>query len=250
MIIQIQYISFREGMLKALKRNQIIIFAIALMLITAGYLNYSMNVEQTAETSATAEQDQYAGIGDARLVSNNNVVEGNSNNTIVNNNETGKHNTVTNGSGTNNTVTGENNANNVTNLQSNKIENETKETSSTSSEELSTYFAESKLERDKMYSEMLESYQSILANSGVSSDQKSTSQTEISNINKQKNAIMIAENLIKNKGFKDVVIFMNNGSVSCVVRDDKLEEAEIAQIQSIIQRELGVNVENIHISSK
>ena len=249
MIIQIQYISFREGMLKALKRNQIIIFAIALMLITAGYLNYSMNVEQTAETSATAEQ--YAGIGDARLVSNNNVIEGNSDNSTVSNNEISGGNTVTGGNSiTNSTVNKVTSENNTSNTQSNKSENETKETSSTSNEDFSAYFTESRLERDKMYSEMLESYQSILANSGVSSDQKNTSQTEISNINKQKNAIMIAENLIKNKGFKDVVIFMNNGSVSCVVRDDKLEEAEIAQIQSIIQRELGVNVENIHISSK
>lgn len=62
-------------MLNALKKNQIIIFAIALMLITAGYLNYSMNVEQTAEASAEAEKNEYAGIGDAKLVSNNNVME-------------------------------------------------------------------------------------------------------------------------------------------------------------------------------
>lgn len=101
-----------------------------------------------------------------------------------------------------------------------------------------------------MYSEMLESYQAMIANSGVSAEQKNTAQTEISNINKQKNSIMIAENLIKNKGFKDVIIFVNNESVSCVVRAEKVEEAEVAQIQSIIERELSVKVENIHISNK
>ena len=77
-----------------------------------------------------------------------------------------------------------------------------------------------------MYSEMLESYQTILASSNISAEQKSSSQAEISNINSQKNAIMIAENLIKNKGFEDVVIFANNGSISVVVRAEKLEEAE------------------------
>ena len=73
MIIQIKYISLSKGMTKALKKNQIVIFAIALMLITAGYLNYSMNTEQTAEVSATGEQMEYAGIGDAKLVSSENV---------------------------------------------------------------------------------------------------------------------------------------------------------------------------------
>ena len=61
---------------------------------------------------------------------------------------------------------------------------------------------------------------------------------------------MIAENLIKNKGFKDVIIFSNNGSISVVVKKENLEEADIAQIQSIIQRELNAKVENIHISNK
>ena len=61
---------------------------------------------------------------------------------------------------------------------------------------------------------------------------------------------MIAENLIKNKGFKDVVIFVNNDSISVVVRAEKLQESDIAQIQSIVKRELNAKVENIHISNK
>ena len=61
-------------MVKVLKRNQIIIYAIAIMLVTIGYMSYSMNVEQVAETSAMEEVNQVAGIGDARLVSNNNVI--------------------------------------------------------------------------------------------------------------------------------------------------------------------------------
>jgi len=198
-------------MLNVLKKNQIVIFAIALMLVTVGYLNYSMNVEQTAEASAESEQNQYAGIGDARLVSNNNVVE---------------------------------------EISETEEKNSVSEVASKQVPDTDAYFTESKLERDQMYSEMLESYQSIIANSNVSAEQKATAQAEISNINKQKNAIMIAENLIKNKGFEDIVIFINNESVSCVIKSDKLEEAEIAQIQSVVQRELNVNLENIHISNK
>ena len=35
-----------------------------------------------------------------------------------------------------------------------------------------------------------------------------------------------------------------------VVKAEKLQESDIAQIQSIVQRELGAKVENIHISNK
>ena len=115
---------------------------------------------------------------------------------------------------------------------------------------MDNYFNQSRLDREKMYSEMLESYQEILANPNVSQEQKSSAQDGITKVNSQRNSIMIAENLIKNKGFQDIIIFVNNESVSAVVRSDNLETADIAQIQSIIQRELNINVENIHISNK
>ena len=61
---------------------------------------------------------------------------------------------------------------------------------------------------------------------------------------------MIAENLIKVKGFEDLIIFINGQNVSVIVKSDKLEEKEIAQIQNIVTRELGVKIENINISNK
>ena len=60
-------------MLNILKKNQLVIFAIAFMLVTIGYMSYSMNTEKVAQTSVKEEMEQ-AGIGDARLVSNNNVI--------------------------------------------------------------------------------------------------------------------------------------------------------------------------------
>ena len=54
-----------------LKKNQIIILAIALMLVSAGYLNYTATSnENTVETSIEDKLD-YAGIGDAKLVNAN-----------------------------------------------------------------------------------------------------------------------------------------------------------------------------------
>ena len=112
------------------------------------------------------------------------------------------------------------------------------------------YFAELRLERDKMYSQMLESYQKILSNNQISETQKEISENEIKKINDTRNAIMIAENLIKNKGFQDLIIFINGDSISIIVKAKELKEEQIAQIQNIISRELKGEIENIHISNK
>lgn len=112
------------------------------------------------------------------------------------------------------------------------------------------YYAESKLTRDKMYSQMLESYQKILESSNISESQKQIATQEIGNINNRKNAVMICENLIKNKGIEDVLIFINDKSISVIAKASNLTEEQIAQVQNIIARELKAELENIHISTK
>ena len=73
---------------------------------------------------------------------------------------------------------------------------------------------------------------------------------EITKINQTKNSIMICENLIKTKGFENVIIFVNGESISVIVGIEELKQEEVAQIQNIVARELNCKVENIHISTK
>ena len=113
-----------------------------------------------------------------------------------------------------------------------------------------TYFTSSKLERENMYSQMLESYQQIYNNSETSSDQKTSALSEIAKINKTKNAIMIAENLLSAKGFVNLIIFVNDNSVSVIVGEPELKDEQIAQIQNIVSRELNVDAGTINISVK
>ena len=112
------------------------------------------------------------------------------------------------------------------------------------------YFEETKLERERMLSEMVETYQNVIDSAETPSDQKAIAVQEISNIAKMKNGIMISENLIKNKGFEDVVILINNKVVSVVVKSYTLNKEEISKIQNIIQRELNVSADKINISHK
>ena len=112
------------------------------------------------------------------------------------------------------------------------------------------YFAKSKLERNVMYSQMIERYQGIIGSNTQAEEQKAIAQQEINKINSLQNAIMIAENLLASKGFEKNIIFVNGDSVSTIIGKGELGVDEIAQIQNIISRELAAEVDNIHISMK
>ncbi|MBR1802593.1 MAG: SpoIIIAH-like family protein [Clostridia bacterium] len=228
------------------KKNQVVIFVVALMLVAAGYLNYTTGDPQRnlIPTSALADSEQMASIGDATLVSANGVSE-----SAQNGNQNTE--TLTNGSSISSEKNTEN-SQNQENMTSSTVENETEgKPQSTNTQPTSdNYFAQSKLDRDTMYSQMLANYQTILESSNVAADEKKTAQAEIKRINSEKNAIMIAENLIKTKGFADVILFVNNGNVSAVVKAEKLETEQVAQLQNIITRELSVQPNKINVSSK
>ena len=235
--------------MKILKRNQIIITVIALMLVTAGYLNYTTNHDGAIPTSTnTEEKTDVASIGDAKLVSSNGVEDGINEEALVSNGEEGtdkvQETAVVENDSEETSTNVETNGTNINNNTNTSV------TTSTTSKETKEYFSSSRLSRETMYSQMLESYRKILENETISETQKSVAQTEIKNINDIKNKIMICENLIKTKGIEDLVIFVNDKSISVVVRTDKLEQEQIAQIQNIIEREMQTEIGNIHISNK
>ena len=231
-------------MKQILKKNQIIISVIAIMLIAAGYMNYTSNEKQALETAVLTDSEKYAGIGDATLVSAN-VADDND---LVNNDETQNiiYDSAKNEEKKDEIKSNDQNTESKENIVQNEINTSTTVTETSGDQ----YFAELRLERDKMYSQMLESYQKILSNNQISETQKEISENEIKKINDTRNAIMIAENLIKNKGFQDLIIFINGDSISIIVKAKELKEEQIAQIQNIISRELKGEIENIHISNK
>ncbi len=197
------------------KVKQIFLSAIAISLIGIGYANYSLN--NTIEV-ASRESSNEINLGDVELVSSNPVkeeyIEG-----IVSNDALNE-----------NTI-------------SNEIQNYIVEDST-------NYFEETRIQRDRMYSETIETYQKLIDSNQTPQEQKSIAAQEISNITSKKNSILIAENLVKNKGFDNVVILENNGNVSVIVKSRNLNQDQISKIQNIVERELNVDVSNINISNK
>lgn len=235
------------GIKKIMKKNQVVILALALMLMTAGYLNYTNNHEN--------ENLLLAGLGDAQLVSANvidgSVNENNVSSNIVDTNNVDQSQTTENNSNEQNVLNEdiETNANNIDSNAPivNSTNDQTKETSTSASND--DYFTRSKLERETMYSQMLETYTGILENEKISSEQKDIAENEIKNINDTKNAIMVVENLFETKGFENAIVFVNNPSVNVVIKAKELGTEQVAQIQNIVQRELKTEIENIHITT-
>ena len=108
-----------------LKKGSVAIYVLALMLVTAGYWNYISKETQTLETVSMGQ-------------SNPNTE--NSQNTVTNNDENLGDATLV-------------NSNDVVTETNSKTEEEKKK---------DDYFEESKLSRDTMYSQTLETYQEIL----------------------------------------------------------------------------------------
>ena len=239
--------------MKFFKKNQIIIYVIALMLVAAGYLNYtSTEHDPNSIIQTTTDAEQLAGtknIGDAQLVSGN-VTTNMAENTSENGMEGASENMSTNED--TNTLDTIDTAEIVTD-RVNEAKTNTTNTSSTlttSSLTKDDYFTKSKLERETMYSQMLETYEKVLNGINSLETQKQSASEEIKKINETKNSIMICENLIATKGFENCVIFVNGGSVSVIIGAEEITQEEMAQLQNILSRELNAEIENIHISLK
>ena len=229
-----------------LKKNQVIIYVIALMLVTAGYLNYTTNTSEQVSAQTVMEMEanddmQIADVGDATLVSSNDVVENVTDENLANN-TMNSENTTTSTDSTEMETNVDSNAN-----ASNENKTSTEVNASATNDE---YFTKSKLERDTMYSQMIESYENVLNSNNALETQKQSATEEIKKINDIKNSIMICENLISTKGFDKNVIFVNGESISVIIGVQELKQEEVAQIQNIISRELQAEIENIHISTK
>lgn len=218
--------------MKKFKGSEVVIYAVALMLVAAGYFNYMTFENQTQETyseDVTEIKEETANVGDAVLVSNNDVQ-----NTTNNASENKAQETQSDDTSKNN-----------------EKENKSDDTSENNNQEKDDYYASSKFERDKMYAEMISSYEKILNNSNSSEAQKTIATQEITKINNAKNAIMISENLILTKGFENCIILINDSSINVVVKaKEELKKEDVAKIQNIISREMNTEVQNIHITQK
>ncbi len=89
----------------------------------------------------------------------------------------------------------------------------------------------------------------IINNANISEDQKQEAVDNMIAITDIAEKETAAEILLESKGFDDVVVSITDGSVDVVVNTSELTEAQRAQIEDIIVRKTGVSPDAIVIST-
>lgn len=191
--------------MKIIKKSQIAVLSILLMVGVAGYINYKYNPIREKNLGQT----MYVNGKDSFTYDKVGIYSDNSSNT-----------------------------NDETITKSNKNDDST--------------LAVFKYDRDNMYSELSENYNSVIKNEKSSEKEIKEYQQKLSEIIKQKNLIIMVENVIRAKGIEDIVIIpTNNDNINVVIKSkEDLTQQQIAQIQQILVDQLGANANKISIECK
>ena len=208
-------------MKKVLKKNQIIITALVVMVAIAGYMSMTEQDEMainTATETATEEEasSELTDISEEDIVLD--VGEAVTSSAVAKEEEkTSSKEKAGEAVLVSNTVTG-------------------------------NYFEEAKLSREQTRAKNKETLTSLVNNKNVTNAQKDKAMAEIMEMTEISEKETATENLLAAKGFKEAVVTILSDSVDVVVNADDLTEQQIAQIEDIVKRKTECSAEQIVIS--
>ncbi|MCL2592705.1 MAG: SpoIIIAH-like family protein [Defluviitaleaceae bacterium] len=215
----------------AIKRNQVIVTALVVMIAVAGYLNFSdSRVNQSPGLTYTLEDDINSLLDEGiEVISLNNS-----------------------------TLTMENltNADIMTNNPSILLttsENEDDENVEAvfldTNINPDTFFVQAKLDRENSRSQQQELLLNMINNQNLDQPQRAQFADAMLDIQRRIERESAAEAMIESRGFRGVFVRIGDNSVDVVVDKENLTEAEAAQIEDIIRRKTGMDVTEIRIST-
>lgn len=123
--------------------------------------------------------------------------------------------------------------------------------SASSSASANNVLSQAKLTREQTRDQAEEVLQKIATDSNATASQRSQAVSNISSIAANITNEGNIESLIKTKGFKDCIVFINNGYVSVVVKgktSGDISQSDIIQIKDIVMDQTSVSADNIRIS--
>lgn len=111
-----------------------------------------------------------------------------------------------------------------------------------------TYFVQAKLEREQARAKEKDILTEMINNSNIDQEQKAACATSMLDIQKRIEKETAAEAMIESKGFKEAYVRIDDETVDVVVEKPELTEAEVAQIMDIVSRKTGFASDKIRIS--
>ena len=220
-------------MKRRLKKNQVVVTALAVMVAVAGYLNYS-GMEFGKETATLGKVQE--GAADEGAVSTS-LIDIPSLDEDVSVEETGEISAASDG-----------------------VEAETGDgagTGDTPGEAVltsvtagSSFAAEAKLTREQVRAKNKETLLEVINNNSISEDQKQYAVDSMNAMVDGAEREASAELLLDSKGFLDAVVSISDGTADVVINQAEISEAERAQIEDIVKRKTNISGENIIITPR
>jgi len=111
-----------------------------------------------------------------------------------------------------------------------------------------SFFVQARLQREQTRSSERAILNDLINNNNVDVEQRAVAAEAMLEIQRRIERETAAEALIESKGFSEVYVRISDSSVDVIVSKETLTEPEIAQIMDIIKRKTGMNETQIHIS--
>ena len=218
-------------MKKLLRKNQIIITALVVMVALAGYL--SLTDEEDLAVGVLNQSEQAA--GDEKDAAENVAAENGTGSAVQDDTvaDISDEDVAAEEKKSDNEVSSKENAGEAV-LVSNTVTGD--------------YFEAAKLSREQTRAKNKETLLELVNSNTASEAQKEKAMNEIvamTAINEKETA---TENLLAAKGFQDVVVTIVDDSVDVIVNAESLKEQQIAQIEDVVKRKLECASDKIVIS--
>lgn len=221
-----------------MKRNQVIVTALAVMVAVAGYLNFTES--RTSEGTKTAmslneEGDAMALLDDFSTLPDTDPAEmADVGGTMEDLDPITAEATMAEAS----TTTGDGAA----------VFVNAEENTAPAAADASAFFAEAKLDREQARAKQKDMLTEMMNNENIDGEQKAACADNMLELQKRIEKETAAEAMIEAKGFKEAYVRIDDETVDVVVDKEALTDAEVAQIEDIVKRKTGFEQDKIRIS--
>ncbi len=214
------------------KKNQMLITALAVMIAVAGYLNFSGRDLSVVKEGEDSQE----------------VIEQTVDGTVLSEEETKTASTE--GENAQASDDDEVSAPVKDSLEESEMATDTQIGEAVlTSANVSNYIASTKMEREQTYAKAKENLQSIIEDANVSNAQKEEAVAKKTALSDTMEKEAATEQLLGSKGFLNSIVTIQNGSVDVCVQAEELSSVEKAQIEDIVTRTADCKVSDMVIST-
>ena len=218
-------------MKRLFRKNQIIITALAIMIVIAGYLNFT--ADQTKPVKKEAESQTAEKLQAENIQAEEAAADAEADITSFPDEDLAS-------------VSAQ--AETVTDTETPEGE-KVGEAVLTSSASAGAFSASAKLNREQVRSRNEASLLEIINNTEISEDMKADAIASMNQLTDRAEKELDAEILLDAKGFKDSVVSINDDSVDVIIGAASITEEQRAQIEDIVTRKTERNVSDILITT-